>query len=80
MQGWFNNFEHWNGEAASLTRLVWLKCRGMPLSDSQELVRFKGSSSAWKKKRRYLLDLLDVGENNKENGRLTECKQQISEI
>ncbi|KAH7853429.1 hypothetical protein Vadar_002303 [Vaccinium darrowii] len=30
IKGWFQSFKHWNGDAASLSRLVWLKIRGMP--------------------------------------------------
>ncbi|KAH7846149.1 hypothetical protein Vadar_010477 [Vaccinium darrowii] len=28
---WFISLKPWNGESASLSRFVWLKCRGMPL-------------------------------------------------
>ncbi|KAH7840372.1 hypothetical protein Vadar_016093 [Vaccinium darrowii] len=32
IRSWFSSFKPWNGEAASLSRLVWIKCRGMPLN------------------------------------------------
>lgn len=32
IKGWFEWIKPWNGEAASFSRIVWLKCRGMPLN------------------------------------------------
>ncbi|KAH7841955.1 hypothetical protein Vadar_010007 [Vaccinium darrowii] len=32
IRSWFSSFEPWNGDAASLSRLVWINCRGMPLN------------------------------------------------
>lgn len=32
VKDWFKTFKHWNGDGASLSRLVWLKVRGMPLN------------------------------------------------
>ncbi|KAH7833300.1 hypothetical protein Vadar_004923 [Vaccinium darrowii] len=32
IRSWFSYFEPWNGDAASLSRLVWINCRGMPLN------------------------------------------------
>lgn len=31
LKDWFISLKPWNGESASLSRFVWLKCRGMPL-------------------------------------------------
>lgn len=46
MTGWFRMFKHWNGEPASLSRLVWLKCRGMPLN-TWALSTFKKIGDLW---------------------------------
>ncbi|KAH7834001.1 hypothetical protein Vadar_011815 [Vaccinium darrowii] len=32
IRSWFSYFEPWNGDAASLSRLVWINCRGMPFN------------------------------------------------
>lgn len=31
LKDWFFSFKPWNGESASLSRFVWIKCRGLPL-------------------------------------------------
>lgn len=32
IKNWFVSLKPWNGESSSLSRIVWINCRGMPLS------------------------------------------------
>ncbi|KAG5556646.1 hypothetical protein RHGRI_007053 [Rhododendron griersonianum] len=32
IKNWFVSLRPWNGESSSLSRFVWINCRGMPLS------------------------------------------------
>lgn len=32
IKGWFQSFKPWNGQAAGKPRLVWIKCKGIPLN------------------------------------------------
>ncbi|KAH7862923.1 hypothetical protein Vadar_011144 [Vaccinium darrowii] len=43
---WFNSFKPWNGEVAGESRLIWLKCRGMPLT-VWNAASFKRLSEIW---------------------------------
>ncbi|KAG5552659.1 hypothetical protein RHGRI_010678 [Rhododendron griersonianum] len=31
IKNWFVSLKPWNGESSSLSRIVWINCRGMPL-------------------------------------------------
>ncbi|KAH7846502.1 hypothetical protein Vadar_014743 [Vaccinium darrowii] len=46
MNRWFDNVHPWKGEAASLERFVWLRCRGMPL-EAWNLDSFKRIGELW---------------------------------
>ncbi|KAH7850469.1 hypothetical protein Vadar_033471 [Vaccinium darrowii] len=79
IKGWFQSFKHWNGDAASLSRIVWLKVRGMPLN-AWELKSFKKIAESWGEfltldQETLSMDAFDVG-------RLlitTSCKYKIDE-
>ncbi|XP_058220218.1 uncharacterized protein LOC131330605 isoform X2 [Rhododendron vialii] len=46
IQGWFKSFKPWNGEPSGKSRLVWLKCRGIPLN-VWSLSSFKRIGEIW---------------------------------
>ncbi|KAH7841442.1 hypothetical protein Vadar_029922 [Vaccinium darrowii] len=76
---WFQSFKHWKGDAASLSRLVWLKIRGMPLN-AWELKSFKKIAESWGE---FLtLDQETLSMEAFDVGRLlmvTSCKYKIDE-
>ncbi|KAH7836254.1 hypothetical protein Vadar_034071 [Vaccinium darrowii] len=43
---WFSSFKPWNGEVAGESRIVWLKCRGMPLT-VWNVASFKRLAEFW---------------------------------
>ncbi|KAH7843236.1 hypothetical protein Vadar_014244 [Vaccinium darrowii] len=76
---WFLSFKHWNGEAASLSRLVWLKIRGMPLN-AWEFKSFKRIAEVWGEL--LTLDQETIHEESFDVGRLlmvTSCKHEIDD-
>ncbi|KAH7854712.1 hypothetical protein Vadar_017017 [Vaccinium darrowii] len=76
---WFKSFKHWNGEGASLSRLVWLKCRGMPLN-VWCLKSFKRICEEWGEF--ITLDQETLLEEAFDIGRLlmvTDCKYKIDQ-
>ncbi|KAI8531921.1 hypothetical protein RHMOL_Rhmol11G0173400 [Rhododendron molle] len=44
--GWFKYIKPWNGEASGKSRLVWLKCRGIPLN-TWCLTTFRRIEAIW---------------------------------
>ncbi|KAH7833795.1 hypothetical protein Vadar_009784 [Vaccinium darrowii] len=76
---WFNSFKPWNGEVAGESRLIWLKCRGMPLT-VWNAVSFKRLSEIW---RHFItLDVETLKEESYDVGRMliaTEHPQKIDD-
>ncbi|KAH7841221.1 hypothetical protein Vadar_027232 [Vaccinium darrowii] len=75
MTNWFSFFKPWNGEVAGISRLIWLNCRGMPLSVWNALT-FKSIGALWGDF--ITLDVLTLKEETYEVGRMiiaTEYKQ-----
>ncbi|KAH7861886.1 hypothetical protein Vadar_032187 [Vaccinium darrowii] len=79
IKGWFLSFKHWNGDAASLSRTVWLKIRGMPLN-AWGCFSFKRIAQLWGE---FLtLDQETLLEESFDVGRLlmvTNCSHKIDE-
>ncbi|KAH7857029.1 hypothetical protein Vadar_008229 [Vaccinium darrowii] len=79
IKGWFNSLKHWNGEGASSSRLIWLKCRGMPLN-AWDLKSFRRISEIWGKF--ITIDHETLMEESFDVGRLlmvTECSTKIDQ-
>ncbi|KAH7865885.1 hypothetical protein Vadar_012672 [Vaccinium darrowii] len=79
IKDWFKTFKHWNGEGASLSRLIWLKCRGMPLN-VWCLKSFKRICEEWGEF--ITLDQETLLEEAFDIGRLlmvTDCKYKIDQ-
>lgn len=75
----FSSFKHWNGEAASLSRLVWLKIRGVPLN-AWEFKSFKRIAEVWGEL--LTLDQETIHEESFDVGRLlmvTSCNHKIDD-
>ncbi|KAH7837218.1 hypothetical protein Vadar_011178 [Vaccinium darrowii] len=79
MTNWFSFFKPWNGEVAGISRLIWLNCRGMPLSVWNART-FKSIGALWGDF--ITLDGTTLKEESYEVGRLliaTDCNHKIDE-
>ncbi|KAH7864870.1 hypothetical protein Vadar_009335 [Vaccinium darrowii] len=77
IRGWFSMLKPWNGETASLSRFVWLNCRGMPLN-AWCLDSFKKIEDFWGD---FLT--LDDDTSNRESfevGKLLMCTERVEPI
>lgn len=76
---WFKLIKPWNGEVAGESRIIWLKCRGMPLT-VWNVASFKRMGEIWGEF--ITLDVETMKEESYDVGRLmiaTEQPQRIEE-